>query len=160
MEQIQFLLGHVSVQTTEHYLDCKQRIRSPQTVGSAPGFKVFGVTYALQGRGLAPDSGGSAYLLLSVSSESASLAEPSSWFPAPALINPYHMQSELLGSDIYPGGSTSHRIHQPSPGHTVWLLSPEPWSSKSTRVEGASIVMKSWPLLLPNRLWTDPVPKL
>ena len=27
MEQIQFLLGHVSVQTTERYLGCKQRIR-------------------------------------------------------------------------------------------------------------------------------------
>src|SRR3989475_2699647 len=28
LEQIQFLLGHVSVQTTEHCLGCKQRIRS------------------------------------------------------------------------------------------------------------------------------------
>ncbi len=28
LEQIQFLLGHVSVQTTEQYLGCKQRIRS------------------------------------------------------------------------------------------------------------------------------------
>jgi site-specific recombinase XerD len=27
LEQIQFLLGHVSVQTTECYLGCKQRIR-------------------------------------------------------------------------------------------------------------------------------------
>lgn len=28
LEQIQFLLGHVSVQTTEHYLGCKQRLRN------------------------------------------------------------------------------------------------------------------------------------
>ena len=28
MEQIQFLLGHVSIQTSERYLGCKQRIRS------------------------------------------------------------------------------------------------------------------------------------
>jgi site-specific recombinase XerD len=27
LEQIQFLLGHLSVQTTEHYLGCKQRLR-------------------------------------------------------------------------------------------------------------------------------------
>ena len=27
LEQTQFLLGHVSVQTTERYLGCKQRIR-------------------------------------------------------------------------------------------------------------------------------------
>ena len=28
LEQIQFLLGHVSVQTTEKYLGCKQRLRN------------------------------------------------------------------------------------------------------------------------------------
>jgi site-specific recombinase XerD len=28
LEQIQFLLGHVSVQTTEHYLGCKQRLKN------------------------------------------------------------------------------------------------------------------------------------
>ena len=27
LDQIQFLLGHVSVQTTEKYLGCKQRLR-------------------------------------------------------------------------------------------------------------------------------------
>ena len=26
-DQIQFLLGHVSIQTTEHYLGCKQKLR-------------------------------------------------------------------------------------------------------------------------------------
>ena len=28
LEQIQFLLGHVSVQATERYLGCKQRLRN------------------------------------------------------------------------------------------------------------------------------------
>ena len=38
MEQIQFLLGHVSVQTAERYLGCKQRIRSAvnDRIGIAP----------------------------------------------------------------------------------------------------------------------------
>jgi integrase len=27
LDQIQFLLGHVSIQTTEHYLGCKQKLR-------------------------------------------------------------------------------------------------------------------------------------
>jgi integrase len=35
LEQIQFLLGHVSVQTTERYLGCKQRLRIRSTTKSA-----------------------------------------------------------------------------------------------------------------------------
>src|SRR5258707_8974866 len=59
---------------------------------------------------------------------------------------PPRMRSQLQGSDLYPGGSTSHWIHQPSPGHTVRLLPPEPLvveQPKSTRVEGADTVMQS-----------------
>jgi site-specific recombinase XerD len=39
LEQIQFLLGHVSVQTTEKYLGCKQRLREAvnDKVGVEPG---------------------------------------------------------------------------------------------------------------------------
>jgi integrase len=29
LDQIQFLLAHVSIQTTERYLGCKQRLRMP-----------------------------------------------------------------------------------------------------------------------------------
>jgi hypothetical protein len=38
LEQIQFLLGHVSVQTTERYRGCKQRIRSAvnDRIGTEP----------------------------------------------------------------------------------------------------------------------------
>ena len=39
LEQIQFLLGHVSVQTTEKYLGCKQRFREAvnDKIGIEPG---------------------------------------------------------------------------------------------------------------------------
>jgi len=40
LEQIQFLLGHVSVQTTEKYLGCKQRFR--QAVNDRLGIEPFG----------------------------------------------------------------------------------------------------------------------
>jgi site-specific recombinase XerD len=41
LEQIQFLLGHVSVQTTERYLGCTQRISSAVTdrIGIGPNFE-------------------------------------------------------------------------------------------------------------------------
>jgi hypothetical protein len=35
LEQIPFLLGHVSIQTTERYLGCKQRIRAKVKTGLA-----------------------------------------------------------------------------------------------------------------------------
>src|ERR1700737_2829851 len=35
LEQIQFLLGHASVQTTERYLGCKQELRHPSTTSLA-----------------------------------------------------------------------------------------------------------------------------
>jgi integrase len=40
LEQIQFLLGHVSVQTTERYLGCKQRLR--EAVNDRIGLETFG----------------------------------------------------------------------------------------------------------------------
>jgi integrase len=41
LEQIQFLLGYVSVQTTEKYLGCKQRLREAvnDQIGIEPGFE-------------------------------------------------------------------------------------------------------------------------
>jgi integrase len=39
LEQIQFLLGHISVQTTERYIGCKQRFRAAlnDKLGIEPG---------------------------------------------------------------------------------------------------------------------------
>ena len=39
LEQIQFLLGHVSAQTTERYLGCKQRLR--EAVNDKMGLETF-----------------------------------------------------------------------------------------------------------------------
>jgi hypothetical protein len=41
LEQIQFLLGHVSVQTTERYLGCKQRLRNAVNDRNWPGTGEF-----------------------------------------------------------------------------------------------------------------------
>ncbi len=49
LEQIQFLLGHVSVQTTERYLGCKQRFRNA----------VSGLEYTLINSGLSCSGAGS-----------------------------------------------------------------------------------------------------
>src|SRR6202790_2755617 len=68
---------------------------------------------------------------------------------------PPRMRSQLQGSDFYPGGSTSHWIHQPSPGHTVRLLSPEPvvvTQPQSTRVEEPTLLCnQSYGPRVPNR---------
>jgi site-specific recombinase XerD len=42
LEQIQFLLGHVSVQTTERYLGCKQKLR--EAVNDRIGLEFFGLS--------------------------------------------------------------------------------------------------------------------
>jgi hypothetical protein len=52
LEQIQFLLGHVSVQTTERYPGCKQRIGGAVNnwIGIERSGPDFGVRRRLQGR--------------------------------------------------------------------------------------------------------------
>jgi hypothetical protein len=41
LEQIKFLLGHLSVQTTERYLGCKQRLRNAinDSIGIEPEYQ-------------------------------------------------------------------------------------------------------------------------
>ena len=64
-EQIQFLLGHISIQTTERYLGCKQRIRGavndkigigPLDEGFRPICRRFGSLTCDQTVGIVPPS--------------------------------------------------------------------------------------------------------
>jgi len=52
LEQIQFLLGNVSVQTTEGYLGCKQRIRSAvnDRIGIEPNPSYSSISHRGRGR--------------------------------------------------------------------------------------------------------------